>query len=90
MKTQIILIIMRAFESFCSPYLTDTWDGAAGNGADAIYSRQAWIYTERMATREDDHLLKTKARHVQLLTLQGHRSNTDNMLHRQASVLIIS
>lgn len=58
-KTQIIIIIMRAFESFCSPYLTDTWDGAARNGADAIYSRQAWIYTERTPTCEDDHLLKT-------------------------------
>lgn len=59
-KTQIFIIIMRAFESFCSPYLTDTWDGAAGNGAaDAPYSRQAWIYTQR--TREDDHLLKNKS-----------------------------
>lgn len=58
-KTQIIIIIiMRAFESFWSPYLTDTWDGAAGNGADAIYSRQAWINTKRVPTREDDHLLK--------------------------------
>lgn len=57
-KTQIIIIIMRAFESSWSPYLTDAWDGAAGNGADAIYSRQPWIYTKRAPTREDDHLLK--------------------------------
>lgn len=49
---------MRAFESFWRPYLTGTWDGAAGNGADVIYSRQAWIYTKRAPTREDDHPLK--------------------------------
>lgn len=61
-KTQIFIIIMRAFESFCSPYLTDTWDGAAGNGAaDAPYSRQAWIHMQRTPTREDDHLLKNKS-----------------------------
>lgn len=57
------IIMMRAFGS-ChsffflflhekrSPYLTDTWDSTAGNGAEVIYSSQPWIYLE--STSDDD------------------------------------
>lgn len=51
------MIIMRAFESPYSPYLTDTWDSKAGNGAEVIYSSQPWIYLKRTATPEDDQYL---------------------------------
>lgn len=52
---------MRASESLWSPYLTDTWDGAAGSGADAIYSGQAWIYTQRTPTGENKSSTRSAA-----------------------------
>lgn len=56
----IVVIITRDLESFLSPYLTATWDGAAGNGADVIYSRKAWFYPEMITSHDQAKKRKEK------------------------------